>query len=260
MTPDGLKASVAYLAHAWQIGEALRELPENGRPGTMSDAYRLQDKLAEELGFDVAGWKVGATGAPARKLLKARGPFCGRVFAGRIHYSGVTLPGTAYRVRGLEGELAFRFKTALPPRKRPYTKADIAKAIDAVIPAIEVVDSRYENFLAVGLKAIIADQGMNAGLVLGKPMTRWKQINLKALKVRMTANGKVVGEGKGSDVLGDPLASLVWLANHLRRRGGLAAGQIVTTGTCTGLHRAGANDKVVAEFGKLGKVAFDFAA
>ena len=95
MTPDGLKASVAYLAHAWQIGEALRELPENGRPGTLTQAYRLQDKLAEELGFEIAGWKVGATGAPARKLLKARGPFAGRVFAGRVHYNGVTLPGAS---------------------------------------------------------------------------------------------------------------------------------------------------------------------
>lgn len=259
MTPEGLKASVAYLADAWQVGHHLRELPEHGRPKTLVEAYRLQDKLAEELGFDVAGWKVGATGAPARKLLKAKGPFAGRVFSGRVHPSGVVLPGAIYRVRGLEGELAFRLKSALPPRKRPYTRADIVKAIDAVIPAIEIVDSRFENFLEAGLTSIVADQGMNAALILGKPMTRWKTLNLKTHKVRMTVNGKVVGQGQGSDVLGDPLASVVWLANHLRRRGGLAAGQIISTGTCTGLFRASADDKVVAEYGKLGKVSLNFA-
>jgi 2-keto-4-pentenoate hydratase len=259
MTPDGLKASVAYLADAWQVGHVLRELPEDGRPATLAQAYRLQDKLTAELGFEIAGWKVGATGAPARKLLKARGPFAGRVFKGRVHDSGVILPGSVYTVRGLEAEFAFRFKTALPARKKPYGRAAVVKAIDAVIPAIEVVDSRFENFLAVGLKCIVADQGMNAALILGKPHKNWQALDLKAHKVRMTVDGKVVGEGKGADVMGDPLAALVWLVNHARQRGGIAAGQVVTTGTCTGLFRAPQAAKVVAEFGKLGKVALDFA-
>jgi 2-keto-4-pentenoate hydratase len=260
MTQEGVKAAVAYLVEAWQMGTPLRELPEEGRPKSLVEAYRLQDKLAEALGFDVGGWKVGATGAVARKLLKARGPFAGRVFAARIVDSGVTLPGAAYRVRGLEAEFAFRLKTALPARKRPYTRAEVIKAVGEMMPAIEVVDSRYTDFLAVGLKALIADQGMNAALVLGKPIKRWQAVDLKTHKVRMTVNGKVVGEGKGADVLGHPLASLLWLVNHLRQRGGLAAGQVVTTGTCTGLFRAQPHDQAVAEFGRLGRVAVNFVA
>src|SRR3712207_2806612 len=121
MKREHLNEAVMCPADAWQIGNLLPELPAYCRPRNAVEAYRIQDLLAEELGVPVGGWKIGCTGAVARKILKSRGPFAGRIFAPRIFESGVTLPGSAYPMRGLEGEFAFRLKKALPPRKRAYT-------------------------------------------------------------------------------------------------------------------------------------------
>jgi 2-keto-4-pentenoate hydratase len=77
----------------------------------------------------------------------------------------------------------------------------------------------------------------------------------------MVINGAVKGEGTGARALGDPVNVLVWLANQQSRSGrGLLSGEIVSTGTCTGLDSVVAGDEAVADFGSLGKVEVRFAA
>ncbi len=246
------------LAEAWRIGILLPELPEDCRPRNAADGYRIQDLLADELGFPVGGWKIGCTSAIARKILKARGPFAGRVFATRMFASGTTLPATAYPMRGLEGEFAFRLTTALPARKRAYGLAEVTAAIGSLHLAIEIVDSRYADWLTVGTPSLIADQGSNGALVVGPAVPRWRTRKLDAQAVTMAVNGKTVGKGTGADCLGHPLKALVWLANLMRGRGGLPAGMVISTGTCSGFHRAAPGDRARADFGKLGAVEVGF--
>jgi 2-oxo-3-hexenedioate decarboxylase/2-keto-4-pentenoate hydratase len=260
MKLEHAKFAASLLAEAWQIGTLLRELPEEARPRSAAEAYRIQDLLAEELGFPLGGWKIGCTSAAARKILKARGPFAGRVFATRMFESGVTLSATGYPMRGLEGEFAFRLKAPLPARKRPYRLGEVADAIGSLHLAIEVVDSRYADWLKVGTPCLIADQGSNGALVLGPAVPRWRTRKLETQAVRMDVNGKTVGQGTGADCLGHPLNALLWLANLMRRRGGMPAGAIISTGTCSGFHRAAPGDRARADFGKLGTVELAFTA
>jgi 2-keto-4-pentenoate hydratase len=258
MKKKDLQRAVAILADAWQIGNPLSELPEDCRPKTAAEGMQLQDALAEQMGFEVGGWKIGCTSAYAQKLLKTDGPFAGRVFAARINRSGATLPGLIYKLRGLEGEFAFVLGEDLKPRKRPYTRAEVREAVAELRPAIEVVDSRFADWLAVNTPSLIADMGCNAALVVGEPVKGWKKIDLTKATAKMKVNGKVVGSGKGADALGDPLLALTWLANLLRERQGLKAGQVVSTGTCTGFYKSEEKAKVAADFGKLGKVSLSF--
>jgi 2-keto-4-pentenoate hydratase len=257
MKKKALARAVASLADAWRIGEPLRELPEEYRPKTTQDGMQVQDALAEELGFEVGGWKIGCTSEYAQKLLKTNGPFAGRVFATRMFPSGTKLAGSAYRMRGLEGEFAFVLGKDLKPRKRPYSRAEVLAAVAELRPAVELVDSRFADWLAVNTPSLIADMGCNAALIVGAPVKGWKKIDLIKAAVKMKVDGKVVGSGKGGDALGDPALALTWLANELRERDGLKAGQIVSTGTCSGFYKAEPAAKVVADFGKLGKVAFE---
>lgn len=258
MKIQNAKAAADLLAEAWQMGMTLAELPSVVRPRNPAEGYRVQDLLTAELALPVGGWKIGGTAAAARRILKARGPFAGRIFAQRVFESGAMLPAAGYRLRGLEGEFAFRLAADLKPRKRPYAEAEVVAAIGAMHPAIEVVDSRYTDWLKVGLPSVIADQGSNGALVLGAPVPRWRQLRLDALPVRMVVNGRIVGEGSGADCLGHPFKALTWLANLMRRRGGLKAGEIISTGTCTGLYRAAPGDRVIADFGRLGTVETAF--
>jgi len=182
------------------------------------------------------------------------------VLAGRFFESGATLPASAYGIRGLEAEFALRLAAPLPPRARPYRLADLRRSVDAVFPAIEVVGPRWSAGLGAGLPSLVADQGANAALVLGAKLRGGPTLDLRAMPVAMEVDGTVVGRGSGADVMGDPWAALLWLVNHRRRRGGLAAGQIVTTGTCTGLFRAPAAAKVRALFAGRNAVELAFVA
>ncbi|MBI3711228.1 MAG: fumarylacetoacetate hydrolase family protein [Proteobacteria bacterium] len=248
------KLAAGCLAEALQMGQTIAAIPERCRPRSTADGYQVQARLVEELGIAVGGWKIGCTSAVARKMMGARGPFAGRVLGPRIFASGAMLPASAYRFRGLEGEFAFRLARDLPPRRRAYSRAEVKAAVGALHPAVEIVDSRFTDLLKVGVPSMIADLGLNAALVLGPPVKRWATLALPAQPVRMTVNGKVVGEGTGAAVMGDPLIALAWLANLMRRRGGLAAGEIVTTGTCTGLQRGAPGDHVAALFGRDGRL------
>lgn len=258
MKIENAQRAARILIEAWQDGSQIGPLPAACRPSTLTEAYRIQDVITKTLGAEVGGWKVGATGMGARKLLKARGPFAGRIFAGRIFASGVSIPSGAYPLRGIEGEIAFKLAKDLPGRATPYRLADVKKAIGSVHPAIEIVGPRWTDWLGVGLPSLVADHGANAALVLGKPFANGTELDLDAMAVEMRVDGEVVGKGTGADVLGGPHASLLWLANALRRRGGLKAGQIVSTGTCTGLFKAAAKTKVAASYGGKVRVEFNF--
>jgi 2-keto-4-pentenoate hydratase len=123
----------------------------------------------------------------------------------------------------------------------------------------EIVDSRFSDWLKAGVQSVIADQGSNGALILGPAVPRWRQLKLDQMPVKMLVNGKIVGQGAGADCLGHPLKALTWLANLLRKRGGLASGAIVSTGTCCGFHRAAPGDSARAEFGRIGGVEVTFA-
>jgi 2-keto-4-pentenoate hydratase len=154
--------------------------------------------------------------------------------------------------------LAFVLAKDLKPRKKPYTRAEVAAAVGDLHPAIEIIDSRYTDWLKVTLPELVADLGANGALIVGPAAKGWRRRDLAALGVTMRAGGKVVGKGKGGDALGHPLEALRWLANNPATKAGLAAGEIVTTGTCTGFYRAQAGDKVSCDFGPLGKVSLAF--
>ena len=122
-----------------------------------------------------------------------------------------------------------------------------------------MVGTRLAGGLAgKGRTLVTADCGVNIDLVVGDWMPDWHALDLKAQRVEMTINGQKRGAGTGARALGDPLNVMVWLANHLSRRGrALTRGLCVSTGTCTGLDPVRPGDRVVADFGSLGTVAID---
>ena len=97
--------------------------------------------------------------------------------------------------------------------------------------------------------------------MLGAPAPDgWRVIDLVEHKVSCLVDGRVVGEGKGANVLGDPRVALTWLANELSRLDvGIEAGHVVTTGTCMAPLKVVVGNHVVADFGSLGKTEVRFS-
>lgn len=260
MNRSEVERAAAALAGALGDRRRLDALPEDARPASEADAYRIQDALIAQLGAEPAGWKIGATSRMAQEMLKVGSPFAGRLLARSTYHSPARIPAGLMFMRGLEVEFAFRIGRDLTAGDAPFDQAAVAEAVAALHPAIEIVDSRYHDWLAAGGLQLIADNGCHGALVLGQAVTDWRRHDLAAVETELRLNGESVAAGAGRNVLGHPLAALTWLANHLAGRGGgLAEGELVTTGsTCSGLGWAKAGDRGEGRLGALGVVEVAF--
>jgi|MDTC01.2.fsa_nt_gb 2-oxo-3-hexenedioate decarboxylase/2-keto-4-pentenoate hydratase len=260
LDPAIAKAAAA-LAAARRRRRRLPGLDEHIELDSLLDAYAIQHRLVQSWGGRTAGWKVGCTNPVAQKQLGVDEPFRGQVLAQAVHESPATLAGNDFIMRVIEPEFAFRLARDLPARDAPYDGDGVAAAVGELVPVIEIVDSAYQDWLSVGAPSLIADNGCFGGLVLGRAVSDWQGLDLGSHTVRGFLNGNQVVEGSGANVMGHPLNSLAWLANDLASVGlSLAAGEIVSTGVCSGFFTAEPGDSASADFGELGEVSVAFSA
>jgi 2-keto-4-pentenoate hydratase len=225
-------------------------------PANDVESYAVQDEIVRLSGLPARGFKVGSTSAEAQKLLGTSEPGSCPVLAPYYFDTPAKITLMPEHMPALEGEFAFRMGHDLPAREADYDILEVCDAIEAVAGAIEVVGTRLKGGLAgKGRFLVTADCGANIALVVGPWHQNWREIDIKAHPVAMHVNGNVKGTGTGERALGDPINVMVWLANQQSKRGrGLLAGEVVSTGTCTGLDGVAPGDHVVADFGTLGRV------
>jgi 2-keto-4-pentenoate hydratase len=257
-----LQTASDMLWDCWQQGQRLSALPETIRPATRADGYAIQALLEQRASTPLFGWKIAATSRAGQSHIGVDGPLAGRLLRERARETGAHLPLAGNQMRVAEPEFAFRLARDLPPRAQPYTAQEVLAAVDTLHPAIEVPDSRYDDFAKVGAAQLIADNACAHQFVLG-PATHadWRSADLAEHAVTGNVSGKLHRDGKGANVLGDPRVALAWLANELSQLGiTLGAGQVVTTGTCLVPLPVGPGDYVIADFGELGAVEVRFGA
>jgi 2-keto-4-pentenoate hydratase len=255
--------SAHLLAQARINHERLPELPQAVRPKTPAEAYLVQDGLIDELlahyGGSLIGYKIACTNVTAQRQLNVDGPFFGRLLSAFFHESPAQVESSQFFMRVVEAEFAFEMARDLPPSATPRSREEIAAAVKGVIPGIEIVDSRFDEWTTIGAPSLIGDNACNAAWVKGPLLTDWRGIDLAAQPVRVTVNGKLLREGCGSNVLGHPLHALEWLVNGLNSRGqGLKADQYITTGVTTEVYMAERGDRIIADFGPVGSVDLTF--
>jgi 2-keto-4-pentenoate hydratase len=239
----------------------LRPLGADAAPQDEAAGYRIQDALHELLAADfgaLVGYKIGCTSAVMQHYLGIPHPCGGGVFANGVHPSGVSLPAKDF-VR-VECEIAVRLAHDLEPSQAPFTADAVAQAVEAYLPAIEIVDDRYVDWQSIGAPTLVADDFFAAGCVLGKPVARPAAPDLLDIVGRAVINGVEDGRGTGADVLGHPHHALAWLANHLAADGkALRAGQIVLTGSLVKTVWLKPGDAVTMDLLGLGAVQVSFA-
>ncbi|HYZ25623.1 MAG TPA: fumarylacetoacetate hydrolase family protein [Geminicoccaceae bacterium] len=220
---------------------------------SLAEAYEVQALVAGKVGA-VAAWKTGAPSPEAE-------PIMAPIFEGLVHGSPALLEAARFHRLGIEAEIAYRLGCDLPVRERPYTRDEIVAAVAAILPAIEVVDSRLAGGEDLDPLWKLADNQINGGLVVGRVIDDWRRIDPMTLPVVLTVDGEVAASGEGGNTAGDPLRLLVWMANNVGDHcDGLRAGQIVTTGSLTGLRFVEPGAHVAAEFAGLGRVEVTFQA
>jgi 2-keto-4-pentenoate hydratase len=255
LSAKDLDEAVASMIDARMGRRALGRVPPGGAPLSLEDAYSIQEVFARECGMAVAGYKIGCASKESQALVGATGPFAARIFAPTRFDSPAEISARDFFVVGIEAEFGFTMRDGLAARRAPYERAEVARAVASVSPVIELCDTRLANWKASRIEEIIADNGFHGGLVVGAAVAGWESMDLAGHEVALSIGGVVRGKGASAGSLGDPLDGLVWIANELSRRGySLGAGDIVATGTWTGLHFVREPAAVVADFGSLGRV------
>ena len=258
---DPTQQAADLLWDCWMQERRIEALPPPLQPRTRREGYAVQQRLEHRSSLPLLGWKIAATSKAGQAHIAVDGPLAGRLLRERLIPDGGQLPFGQNHMRVAEAEFAFRVGISLPPQRLPYTTGEVLDAVATVYPAIEVPDSRYEDFTRVGAPQLIADNACAHYFVLGTPApVDWRELDLAAHR----AHGRVTHaddstlerDGIGQNVLGDPRDALAWLVNELSSLGlTLHAGEVVTTGTCLIPLPIAPGDLVEADFGVLGQVS-----
>ncbi len=240
------------------------EVPAGDAPTDEASAYALQHaitRIAEADGATVAGYKLGATTQGAIDVLQVPGAFLGPMFSRWCVESGADVALASGQAFLIETEIAAGMRADLPSRSEPYSGDDVADAVEWFAAAFEIVAARFAGGVKGNGPLVIGDSGINSSFVCGSRVTDWRDLDLSDVAAKLTVDGEAVAEGSSSvSVLGTPLAAVTWLANHSEAAPrGLRQGDIVTTGSCTGLSPVKAGQSVSAGIEKLGSVEVSFS-
>lgn len=242
---------------------------EFAAPRDTAAAYAVQDAVAHELGWFASArpsaWKVGAAARDAT-------PEAAPLPSAGVVQAPATLAAQGFTSIGIEGEIAFRLRqapdvealdrTANGGRDKPAADAlgaVIDDAIGEVVVTIEIVAPRFRDLASMSPLLRLADQGVHGALVVGSGIAWRGPIDWARQVAIVRRDGAVIRETRGGHPLGDLRFLVAWLARHAASRGyPLAAGDLVTAGTWTGLLPAQAGEVIDVEFPGIGSASVAF--
>ncbi|MBN8910416.1 MAG: fumarylacetoacetate hydrolase family protein [Rhodospirillales bacterium] len=251
MDHASIEQAAAALVAARRDMTTLPALPNGTSPASAAEAHAIQDATTRLLGATVAAYKTMTRGSQPTER--------GLIYAGTVHATPASVPAKTVPQCGVEGEVAFVLRRPLPARATPYTREEVAGAVEP-LAAIELVHSRFAPDAPVGALDKLADCVSNAGLVTAPPLADWHALQLGALHVTLTVNGRTILPRAGGHVTGDPLDVAVAFVNLMRESDGLPEGAVVTCGTFTGLEFLKPNDTCTVRFDGLGEATVTFTA
>jgi 2-keto-4-pentenoate hydratase len=229
---------------------------EPERPANEAEAYAIQDEVAGLFDAEIVGWKLGATNAKTLQLLGFEQPFVGPLLSVHFHPMNEALATFPEHKPMLETEFLVALASDLPARSKPYTDEEVARAVEYICPAFEVVGCRVADGLAAAGLLVIADGAVNLAVIQGEPMPEWRSADLSDHPLRVEVNGAEAATGSSNLLLwGNPYGAVSYLASHPRAAArGLRKGDRIMTGTCGGLLPLAPGDEASADFGVLGTV------
>jgi 2-keto-4-pentenoate hydratase len=221
---------------------------------TVADAYAIQSELVEMQlaeGDEIVGYKLGLTSAPMQKLLGVDEPDFAPVFASGLVDDDGSVEVEQFIQLKAEAEIALMLNRSLTGPG--VTLEDATRAVGGAMAAIELVDSRIEDW-KIKLPDTIADLASSGAVVLSR-LVAIDDFDIRLVGMVVTRNGELMGTGAGAAALGNPIAAIAWLANTLGPYGvTLEAGRFVMTGALHAAFPAQPGDVVRAEFDRLGAV------
>jgi 2-keto-4-pentenoate hydratase len=255
MEPTAVRAAAAHLLSAYRTGDAVVPISEIHPRASLADAYRIQQEQVREwkaAGDAVRGHKIGLVSAAIQRQMGIDQPDYGHLTSSMFHPEHQPIPAGSFIQPRIEPEVAFVLKA--PLQGPGVTVADTVRAVDFVLPALEIVDCRIEDW-RITLIDTIADNASSGGAVLGSTPARLGDVDLGLAGCVLATNGTIVETGAAGAVLGSPINAVVWLANAIGAMGvGLEPGHVVLSGAITRAVEIRPGDRVTASVAGLGAV------
>lgn len=235
---------------ARRIGSALDTYP-GSMPGSLGEAYRVQDAALRLQSRRVAGWKVGKIDPPVDGENRLAGPiFADQVFEPGADHPPIAMPVFADGFAAAEAEFLLRVGTAPDPDRTGFSIEDARALIDRVHVGIEIASSPFAGINVNGPGVTVSDFGNNNGLVIGPEIADWRDADLNAWPIALTINGKAVGNATAATMLDGPFGAARFLFEHLAGRGiAVEPGCWISSGALTGVHEVAVGDHIGAQFG-----------
>jgi len=249
MDQHDIEAAVRLLAAAHSDGTLLDALPAHARPSTFAEAAAIQQALLLHLGETAAGYKIAGT-TPETVMW-------GAIVRSRMKASPAVFPATLVPMLGVEPEVAFRLRRDVSAADRGILLDEFDALVD-IVPAIEIVDSRFTSYEATPLLHRAADFMSNGGLVHGEPWMEVSTADLIALRVEVRSGDARIAETKGAHPAGDPRLPALAFLQAPGRPDLLPRGTIITTGSYAGLLRSRPGETVTAQFDGYGSLTVSF--
>ncbi|GAB1478708.1 2-oxo-hepta-3-ene-1,7-dioic acid hydratase [Paracoccaceae bacterium] len=265
MTPDQITAAAAALLQAERTGVQTGLLSLQYPDITLDEAYAVQAALVatkQAAGARRIGWKIGLTSRAMQQALDITTPDSGVLLDGMLFADGATIPAGRFIQPRVEAEIAFVMQAPLAGAE--VTRDQVLTATGAVAPCLEILDTRILRADPVtgAVRRIfdtVADNAANAGIVMGAQRHAVDAHDLRRVGAIVKRDGVVEETGLGAGVLDDPVTGILWLVHRLARYGqGLAAGDIVLSGSFIRPIEAPPGSRFHADFGPFGQVHINF--
>jgi 2-oxo-3-hexenedioate decarboxylase len=254
-----IQALAEHLENAELNARDVTKITDDHPDMDWDDAYAIQDEIRrrkEARGNRTAGLKCGLTSFAKMKQMGVETPVFGFVSDYMARPDGSEIKVSELIHPKVEAEICI--VTKAPLRGPGCHVGTVMAAVDFVLPAVEVIDSRYRDF-KFDLKSVIADNTSSSRFVVGGRPRDLDELDLRTLGVVLEINGEVRTMAAGAAVLGHPLAAVAMLANHLGARGQeIPAGTFVMTGGVTEALAVQPGDAVSVRFQDLGTVSMRF--
>ncbi len=232
---------------ACRRGHSLIEMTTQPVPAGLQEGLAIQAEIARAMGYSEAGWKVAIAedGTPLAGLMP--GPYLapGAVYDGAI--------GAELRV---EIELGLRLAKDVPMRPdRPYDRAELLQHCEGAFLGIEIVESRFSNWVGAPMPLWLTDAMGHGGYFIGPDLDLKVLDDLSGLGCFISLNGVTLYDQPAVHGNGDPMVPfLAWANRKVEFMGGLKKGQVVTTGSLCGGVLAPGKGKVVTKLSPLATV------
>lgn len=261
ITDIGTQTTADRLADVYRTREPIEPVAADHLDEGIDTAYRIQQLQVAEwvrAGDVVKGHKVGLASRAIQRQMGVTQPDFGHLTASMFHLENHPIPAEKFLQPRIEPEVAFIL--GRPLTGPGVTIADAARAVEFVLPALEIVDSRIRDW-RIGIFDTIADNASSGGVILGSRPSTLDSIDLRLAGCTLHINGQLAATGAGGAVLGSPLNALVWLANTVGPLGvTLEPGHVVLPGSMTRAFPVNPGDSVLASINELGTVTAVFGA